>query len=135
MQALEDLQGAQGCQIKFFIEKKLFKDELHKQMESYLAIDDKCTHDHLEVDHLAPLGAFRHIDGLVHAGIDPNGLENLALFCVSCHGLKTSMEKVLARKARQAGDRSVSVHSCCMRFCVVCDPACRLTPRGNPITL
>ena len=65
------------------IEKKLFKDELHKQMESFLTNidDDRCTHEHLEVDHLAPLGAYRrHIDGLEHAGIDPNGLENLALF-------------------------------------------------------
>ena len=120
--------------MRFFVEKKLFKDKLHEQMQVYLAIDNRCTHEHLELDHLAPLGAYRHKDGLEHAGIDPNGLENLALFCIRCHGLKTSMEKVLAMEAR-TGDRSVGVHSCCMRFCVVCDPACRLTPRGNPITL
>ena len=117
--------------MKFFVEKKLFNDEL---MNSILANDNECTHDFTELDHLAPLGAHRHIAGLEHAGIDPNSLENLALFCVRCHGLKTSMEKVLARQAKRDRDRSVGVHACCMRFCVVCDPGCRLTrPRGDPI--
>jgi hypothetical protein len=134
VQALEDLHGGQGCQMRFFVERQLFKDKFQEQMEEIQAINLDCTQD-TEVDHLAPLGAFRHIEGLEHFGIDPNGLENLALFCVRCHGLKTSMEKVLAKEAARAGDRSVGVHSCCMRFCVVCDPACRLTPRGNPITL
>ena len=35
-----------------------------------------------EVDHLAPLGPYRHIDGLEQAGIDQNSLDiidNLAL--------------------------------------------------------
>ena len=35
-----------------------------------------------EVDHLAPLGAYRHIDGLEQAGINQNSLDKLALFCV-----------------------------------------------------
>jgi hypothetical protein len=73
--------------------------------------------------------------GLEHAGLEPKSLDNLALFCVRCHGLKTSMEKVLvshlAKRAKRAGDRSVGVHSSCiLRFCVVCDPGCRLTHRA-----
>jgi hypothetical protein len=51
------------------------------------------------------------------------------------------MEKVLAKKARRAGiGRLVFIPlSCCIRFCVVCDPGCRLfrrveAPRGNPIS-
>ena len=40
--------------MRFFIEKKLFNDEL---MNSFLANDNECTHDITELDHLAPLGA------------------------------------------------------------------------------
>jgi len=43
------------------------------------------------------------------------------------------MEKVLAKKARRAGiGRLVFIPlSCCIRFCVVCDPGCRLFSEGR----
>jgi hypothetical protein len=71
--------------MEFFIEMNLFKDELHEQMKLFLANghgDGQQVHNDTEFDHLAPLGAYRHIDGLEQAGIDPNSLDNLALFCV-----------------------------------------------------
>ena len=45
-------------QMRFFVEKKLFNDEL---MNSFLANDNECTHDFTELDHLAPLGQVKEI--------------------------------------------------------------------------
>ena len=55
-----------------------------------------------EVDHLAPLGAYRHIDGLEQAGRNQNSLDKLALFCVlwkNQYGESLGQEK--ARRARR----------------------------------
>ena len=70
-----------------------------------------------EVDHLAPLGAYRHIDGLEQAGIDPNSLDNLALFCVLW---RNQYGESLGQEGETGRDRSVGVHSSFLLHKVLC---------------
>jgi hypothetical protein len=110
--------------MEFFIEMNLFKDELHEQMKLFLANghgDGQQVHNDTEFDHLAPLGAYRHIDGLEQAGIDPNSLDNLALFCVlwrNQYGESLGQE---GETGREPGIlRSVGVHSSFLLHTVLC---------------
>jgi hypothetical protein len=118
--------------MEFFIEMNLFKDELHEQMKLFLAnghgdvmaMDNKCTHNDTKFDHYitcgaagVPLGAYRHIDGLEQAGIDPNSLDNLALFCVLW---RNQYGESLGQEGETGRDRSVGVHSSFLLHKVLC---------------